>query len=100
MLALFHSVVPEVTLTADNTHIRLGDVVALTCHVARAKPVHITYTWTNMDTETRFPTNCDTLTFTAVSMANMGTYKCEVMNAAGTGMDNITIALRGKLLDA
>ena len=92
-------VVPEVTLTADRTRVRLGDRVTLTCNVTRANPMPTTYTWTHVDSNTALSETSSTLTFPSITTADIATYRCEGGNVVGTGMDNITITLGGQSHD-
>ena len=89
--------VPEVDLTADRTRVSIGDMVILTCNVTRANPALITdYTWTNVNTSGVSSETSDTLTLPSITVADLVTYRCEATNAAGTGMDTITIELGGQ----
>ena len=90
--------VPEVDLTADRTRVGLGGVVILTCNVTRGNPIP-TYTWTHVDTSTPLSETSATLTLPSITVADLGTYRCEAMNAAGTGMDTITIEQGGQSHD-
>ena len=92
-------VVPEVELTADATRVGLGDMVTLTCSVVRANPPSVTYTWTNVNTNTILSETSSTLILSSISMADIATYRCEATNAAGTGMDTIAIELGGQSHD-
>ncbi len=89
-------VVPEVDLTADRTRVGLGGVVTLTCSPTRVNPTPTTYTWTNVNTSTTLPETSNNLTLLSITIADIATYRCETTNAAGTGMDTITIELGGQ----
>ena len=91
--------VPEVDLTTDRTRVELGAMVILTCNVTRANPMPTAYIWTKVDTSATLTETSDTLTLPSITMADLSTYRCEAVNAAGIGADTVSIELGGQSHD-
>ena len=98
VIPCFHSSVsPEVAVTADSTRVGPNGDVTLTCSVTRGNPMTFNYTWIHVDTSTPLTAETSpTLSLSSFSEDDVGTYRCEVRNEAGLGMDNITIAFGGE----
>jgi len=92
-----HTVIPEVSLTADRVRIIAGRDVTLTCNVTRGNPMEYTYEWTNVDSGTKLTETSAALTIMGFNIAEV-TYRCQVTNDVGTGTDTITIGLGGQSL--
>ncbi len=90
----YNTVVPVVEITATNTLVSLGDDVIITCSVLRGNPTYSSYTITNINTGNT--TTGPTLTLTGIKMTDIGTYRCDVTNLAGTGSASVTIELGGE----
>ena len=88
-------VVPVVNVTADRTRVGPGGAATLTCTVTRGNPMTYTYSWTHVGAALLGETSA-TLSLTSFSMDAVGTYTCEVVNDAGSGMGSITIELGGE----
>ena len=86
-----------VDLTANQLVVGEGGTLILTCNVTRGNPMSYIYVWTHVDGTGTLGENSDTLTLSGFAMSDMGMYRCEVTNDAGTGMDSITIELGGQL---
>ena len=80
-------------ITANDTLVSLGDDITITCSVLRGNPSNYIYIITN--TNTGSTTTGSTLTLTDIENTDLGTYRCDVTNDAGTGSDTMTIELRG-----
>ncbi len=83
-----------VEITATGTLVSLGDDVIISCSVLRGNPTNYNYTITNINTGNT--TTGPTLTLTGIEMTDIGTYRCDVTNIAGTGSANVTIELGGE----
>ncbi len=89
-----HAAVPEVETTATETLVHIGNDITITCFVQRGNPSNYVYTITNTDTGST--TTGPTRTLTSIHMSDLGTYRCDVTNDAGTGSSSVTIELGGK----
>ena len=90
----FNAVVPEVKITVVDTLVSVGNDVIITCSVLRGNPSNYMYTITNTDTGNT--TIGPTRILTNIQMTDVGTYRCDVTNDAGTGTSNtVTIELGG-----
>ena len=87
-----------VDLTANQLVVGEGGTLILTCSVTCGNPMSYTYVWTHVDGAGTLAETSDTLTLSGFTMSDMGMYRCEVTNDAGTGMDSITIELGGQTL--
>ena len=87
-----------VDLTANQLVVGEGGTLILTCNVTRGNPMSYTYVWTHVGGAGTLAETSDTLTLSGFTMSDMGMYRCEVTNAAGTGMDSITIEFGGQTL--
>ena len=87
-----------VDLTANQLVVGEGGTLILTCNVTRGNPMSYTYVWTHVGGAGTLAETSDTLTLSGFAMSDMGMYRCEVTNDAGTGMDSITIELGGQTL--
>ena len=88
------AVVPEVEIIATDTVVGIGNNVTITCSVLRGNPFNYMYTITK--TETGNTTTGPTRILTDIQMTDVGTYRCDVTNDAGTGTSNtVTIELGG-----
>ncbi len=91
---LLNAVLPEVEITATDTLVGIGNDVTITCFVLRGNPSNYIYTITNVNTSST--TTGPTRILTDIQMTNVGTYRCDVTNDAGTGTSNaVTIELGG-----
>ena len=89
-----NAVVPEVEITATDTLVSIVNDVTITCSVLRGNPSNYIYTITNINTSST--TTGPTLVLTSIQMTDVGTYRCDVTNDAGTGASNtVTIELGG-----
>ncbi len=93
----YNTVVPVVEITATNTLVSLGDDVIISCSVLRGNPSNYNYTITNINTGSKTTTG-PTLTLTGIEMTDIGTYRCDVTNLAGTGSASVTIELGGEIM--
>ncbi len=90
----FNPVIPEVEINSNNTLVGIGNDVIITCFVPRGNPSNYMYTITN--TGTGSTTIGQTRILTDIQMIDVGTYRCDVTNDAGTGTSNtVTIELGG-----
>ena len=96
--ALIAPVPPVVDLTANQLVVGEGMILILTCNVTRSNPKTYTYVWTHVISAEILTETTNTLTLSGFTTSDMGMYRCEVTNAAGTGMDSITIELGGQAL--
>ncbi len=88
------AVVPELEITATDTFVGIGTNVTITCSVLRGNPSNYMYTITNIGTGST--TTGPTRILTDIQITNIGTYRCDVTNDAGTGTSNtVTIQLGG-----
>ena len=65
----------------------------LNCSVIRGNPTNYNYSIVHIDTMTT--TTGPTRMLTGIQESDLGTYRCDVSNDAGTGSANITIELGG-----
>ena len=86
-------VIPEVEITATFTRVKLGENLTLTCSVIRGNPTIYNYSVVHINTTTT--TSEPTRILTGIQVSDLGTYRCDVTNDAGTGSANITIELGG-----
>ena len=87
-----------VDLTANQLVVGEGGALILTCSVTRGSPMSYTYVWTHVGGAGTLAETSNTLTLSRFTVSDMGMYRCEVTNAAGTGMDSITIEFGGQTL--
>ena len=85
-----------VDLTANQLVVGEGGTLILTCNVTCGNPKTYTYVWTHVGGAGTLAETSDTLTLSGFTLSDMGMYRCEVNNAAGTGMDTITIEYGGQ----
>ena len=84
-------------ITVTDSLVSLGDDVTFTCSVLRGNPSNYSYIITN--TNTGSTTTGATLILTDIVSTDLGTYRCDVTNDAGTGRsDNVTIELGGEIM--
>ncbi len=89
-----NAVVPEVEINTTNTLVGIGNDVTITCFVLRGNPSNYIYNITNVNTSST--TTGPTRILTDIQMTDVGTYRCDVTNDAGTGASNtVTIELGG-----
>ncbi len=94
LIQLLNAVVPEVEINTTDTLVGIGNDVTITCSVLRGNPSNYIYTITNVNTSNA--TTGPTRILTNIQMTNVGTYRCDVTNDAGTGTSNtVTIELGG-----
>ena len=86
-------VIPEVDITPTITRVNLGKNLTLTCSVIRGNPTNYVYSIVNIDSMTT--TTGPTRMLTGIQVSDLGTYRCDVTNDAGTGSAIITIELGG-----
>ena len=96
--SIFHeninAVIPEVEINTTDTLVGIGNYVIITCFVLRGNPSNYMYNITNTDTGNT--TTGPTRILTDIQMTDVGTYRCDVTNDAGTGTSNtVTIELGG-----
>ena len=85
------TVIPVIEITASLPVLRLGDSITLSCNVTRANPTeYSTFTWTH--DSTALPETGNTLTLSTVRESDLGMYRCEVTNSAGTGSGTFNLA--------
>ena len=82
-------------ITCNHLVIGEGGTLSLTCNVTRGNPMSYTYVWTHVGGAGTLAETSDTLTLSGFTMSDMGMYRCEVTNDAGTGMDSIIIDFGG-----
>ena len=75
------------------TRVNLGENLTLTCSVIRGNLTIYSYSIVHIDTMTT--TNEPTRMLSGIQESDLGTYRCDVTNDAGTGSANITIELGG-----
>ena len=88
-----------VDLTASQLVVGEGGTLILTCNVTRGNPMSYMYVWTHVGGAGTLAETSDTLTLSGFTMSDIGMYRCEVTNDAGTGMDSTTIELGGQTLN-
>ncbi len=89
-----NAVIPEVDINTTDTLVGIGNDVTITCFVLRGNPSNYIYTITNVNTGST--TTGSTRILTDIQIADVGTYRCDVTNDAGTGTSNtVTIELGG-----
>ena len=96
--SIFHkninAVIPEVEINTTDTLVGIGNDVTITCSVLRGNPSNYIHNITNTDTGNT--TTGPTRILTDIQMTDIGTYRCDVTNDAGTGTSNtVTIELGG-----
>ncbi len=82
------AVIPEVKIIATETLV-IGTNITITCFVQRGNPSNYVYTITNTDTGSS--TTGPTRTLTSIHMSDLGTYRCDVTNDAGTGSSSVLL---------
>ena len=87
-----------VDLTANQLVVGEGGTLILICNVTHGNPMSYTHIWTHVGGAGTLAETSDTLTLSSFTMSDMGMYRCEVTNAAGTEMDSITIEFGGQTL--
>ena len=87
-----------VNLTANQLVVGEGGRLILTCNVTRGNPMSYTYVWTHVGGAGTLAETSDTLTLSGFTMSDVGMYRCEVTNDAGTGIDSNTIEFGGQTL--
>ena len=92
-LQIIYPVIPEVEITAAFTRVNFGENLTLTCSVIRGNPTNYIYSIVHIDSMTT--TAGPTRLLTGIQESDLGTYRCDVTNDAGTGSANITIELGG-----
>ena len=70
----------------------LGDSLNITCSVIRGNPDNYDFSFTNIDSGITVRPG-PTLMLTDIMLIDLGTYRCDLTNGAGTGSDTITIEL-------
>ena len=81
-------------ITASHTTVIVGqDDVIIECTVLRGNPSNYSYSITNVDTGNT--TLGSFLVLTNIQVTNLGTYRCDVTNDAGTGSASVTIEQGG-----
>ncbi len=87
-------VIPEVEINSNDTLVGIGNDVIITCIVPRGNPSNHMYTITNIGTGST--TTGSKRILTDIQTIDVGTYRCDVTNDAGTGTSNtVTIELGG-----
>ncbi len=86
-----NAVIPEVEINTTDTLVGIGNDVTITCFVLRGNPSIYMYTITNVNTGST--TTGSTLVLTDIQIADVGTYRCDVTNDAGTGTSNNTVTI-------
>ena len=81
-------------IIASHTTVIVGqDDVIIECTVLRGNPSNYSYNITNVDTGN---TTLDSfLVLTNIQVTDLGTYRCDVTNDAGTGSASVTIEQGG-----
>ena len=82
-------------MSTNQSRVGPGGAATLTCAVTRGNPVDYTYSW-RLDGNTIPGETSTTLSLSAFSLADAGTYTCLVTNEAGTGMNSSIIELGGE----
>ena len=90
------AVPPEVSVSATQTRIAVGQSTTLTCSVDRSNPSDITYTWSFTDTSGATTIlsgeTGQTLQLSDIAENEFGTYTCNATNSASlNGTTNIAI---------
>ena len=81
-------------IAASSTTVLVGeDDVTIDCSVLRGNPMNYSYSITHVDSGNI--TLDSFLTFVDIQVADLGTYRCDVTNDAGTGSANVTIEQGG-----
>ena len=90
-------VIPEVTIATTDPAVP-GDNVTLNCSATGDTP--LTYQWTMEGNDTTIITDTSTgiLTLTNFTEDQFGTYICNVSNALGDKVSNITVVQASKLI--
>ena len=84
--------IPGVEISATKIVVAFGDDVAITCSVQRGNPSNYVYVITNVKTTSA--TTGPTHIINEIQAADLGVYRCDVTNDAGTG--NATIEIQGE----
>ena len=90
---------PVLDLTTDQLVVPAGDSLNLSCNVVSANPIPNMYTWTYVNDGLTLTETSNILILFPVTLDNVGTYRCEATNLAGTGMDSLSFHLAGQLQD-
>ena len=97
LLCSFVKVVPEVVINSSRTIVKAGvDDITIECFVLRGNPSNYSYNLTNIRTGIMIQDSF--LALHDINETDLGTYRCDVTNDAGTGSANVTIREGGKSL--
>ena len=98
ILSYIFIVVPEVMINASRTTVIADeDAITIECFVLRGNPSNYSYSITHIDTANT--TSDSFLMLPVIQEADLGTYRCDVTNDAGTGSASVTIKEGGKKLN-
>ena len=82
-------------MSTNQSRVGLGGAATLSCAVTRGNPMAYTYSWSLAGNTIPGETSA-TLSLSAFTMADAGTYTCMVTNDAGIGMGSSIIELGGE----
>ena len=94
---IINAVLPEVNVAATCTIDDHGVNVIINCFDLRENPSNNSFIITHTDTNTTVSSK-QTYSMTNVQVADLGTYRCDVTNEAGTGSASVTIEQEGMTL--
>ena len=89
-----HIALPEVNVIATSTIVNLGEMITINCSVQRGNPSYNSFTIVHADTSTTVSTG-QSHTLTNIQEADLGIYRCDVTNSAGTGSASVAIKQGG-----
>ena len=92
-----YTVLPEVNIVATSTPVNLGETVTIDCSVQRGNPSYNNFAIVHVDSSTTVSTD-QSHTLTNIQVADLGTYRCNVTNDAGTGSASLTIEEGGNVV--
>ena len=81
-------------ITATITAVIIGEDVTITCSVLRGNSA--SYSFSIVHNDSVISSN-SILLLINIQLADLGTYRCDVTNDAGTGNDSVTILQGGKI---
>ena len=94
MTKICYTVLPEVNAVTNSTTVNLEDTITINCSVQRGNPTYNSFSIVHADTSTTVSTG-QSHTLTNIQEADLGTYRCDVTNGAGTGSASVTIEQGG-----
>ena len=83
-------------IVATNTLVNLGETITIDCSVQRGNPSYNSFTIVHVATSTTVSTD-RSHTIVNIQEADLGTYRCDVTNGAGSDSASVTIEKGGNV---